>query len=145
MLEKGRRNRIRIGIAYQTRIPRLLSTPHTDPDEKSTLLWQPISEKNEQKLNTFLEIAVTKHKYSVEQALAFLISNENDFNAATNDLKLWAPIRGDKFTTDEVKKMVDYSLHEDVMDFVKLKEHVFPDKSMGSILQCYYNTWKMNS
>ncbi|TPP66487.1 REST corepressor 3 [Fasciola gigantica] len=129
---------IRVGIDFQVDLPPFQGEPtlniQNEPD-RGVALWRPISEAFSNDLASFLTIAIERHGYSEEQALALLTWHKADFHRAKSDLPNFSPLKYE--WTPSERRVFFVALDYYNKQFHKIKK-LFPTRTVNELILFYY-------
>ncbi|XP_014235948.1 REST corepressor 2 isoform X5 [Trichogramma pretiosum] len=155
--------RIRVGRDYQAAIPEVV--PDTDetetenvsvaencsvPDnvsveskneatqEKALLVWSPVHDITDARLDKYVHVAKTQYGYNGEQALGMLFWHKHNLDRAILDLSNFTPFPDEWTNEDKILFEQAFSFHG--KNFAKIRQ-MLPDKPISSLVKHYYS-WK---
>nr|CAH8869138.1 unnamed protein product [Trichobilharzia regenti] len=129
---------IRVGDDFQANLPSFRDespSNHTDPLHRGILMWRPMPENRNERLQKFVDTATENFGYSEEQALALLTWHELDFDRACADLENRKPVKN--AWTDSERQIFFVAIEHYHKKFHKLKE-LFPNRSVKELILFYY-------
>ena len=150
----GISEKVRVGPEYQAEIPNYVASRDTSTEEilaeeeedykRPMLMWNPISEVSEEKVQEFLHLATTVHGYSLEQAHGLLFWHKCNTEEARLDLTAYTPTPSEwnneerEIFSQSVK--MNRSLEDNSPDILEIHQDL-PLKSVKSLVDYYYK-WK---
>lgn len=135
---------MRVGHEYQAIIPQLVSDNKEDakhdPNLKhnALLVWSPVDEIPNAKLDDYVHVAKDKHGYNVEQALGMLLWHKHNLERSLMDLANFTPFPDEWSMEDKILFEQAYSSHG--KSFKRIQQ-TLPDKSVATLVKYYYS-WK---
>lgn len=135
---------MRVGHDFQAAIPELVSENKDeakhDPNlrHNALLVWAPVDEIPNSKLDDYVLVAKDKHGYNVEQALGMLFWHKHNLDKSLTDLANFTPFPDEWSMEDKILFEQAYSSHG--KSFKRIQQ-TLPDKSVASLVKYYYS-WK---
>lgn len=135
---------MRVGEDYQAVVPDLVSENKDeakhDPNlrHNALLVWAPVDEIPNSKLDDYVLVAKDKHGYNVEQALGMLFWHKHNLEKSLTDLANFTPFPDEWSMEDKILFEQAYSSHG--KSFKRIQQ-ILPDKSVATLVKYYYS-WK---
>lgn len=135
---------MRVGREFQAIIPDLVSENKEDAKHdphlkhNALLVWSPVDEIPNSKLDDYVHVAKDKHGYNVEQALGMLLWHKHNLDKSLTDLANFTPFPDEWSMEDKILFEQAYSSHG--KSFKRIQQ-TLPDKSVATLVKYYYS-WK---
>ncbi|XP_058962748.1 REST corepressor 3 isoform X3 [Pocillopora verrucosa] len=135
---------MRVGEEYQASIPELVTENKEEAKHDSTLrhnallVWAPVEDIPNSKLDDYVTVAKDKHGYNVEQALGMLFWHKHNLDKSLTDLANFTPFPDEWSMEDKILFEQAYSSHG--KSFKRIQQ-ILPDKSVATLVKYYYS-WK---
>ncbi|KAG5683097.1 hypothetical protein PVAND_012400 [Polypedilum vanderplanki] len=131
--------KIRVGKDYQVVVPEM--NPHLkleNYNDKALLVWSPVKDISEERLDEYIVLAQQKYGYNAEQALGMLFWHKHDLQKAVMDLQNFTPFPDEWTKEDKILFEQAYQFHGKCFHRIR---QMLPDKSIASLVKFYYS-WK---
>lgn len=135
---------MRVGEEYQASIPELVTENKEEAKHDSALrhnallVWAPVEDIPNSKLDDYVTVAKDKHGYNVEQALGMLFWHKHNLDKSLTDLANFTPFPDEWSMEDKILFEQAYSSHG--KSFKRIQQ-ILPDKSVATLVKYYYS-WK---
>ncbi|CAH8869249.1 unnamed protein product [Trichobilharzia szidati] len=129
---------IRVGEDFQVNLPPIKDEPPSNDAEaihRGILMWRPIPESLNDRLEKFLDTATKVFSYEEDQALALLTWHQIDFDRAWADLENFNPVK--KKWKDSEKRVFFKAVDHYNKQFHEIKR-LFPNRSVKELILFYY-------
>lgn len=130
--------KIRVGKDYQVIIPEMNNIPKLDNyHDRALLVWSPVKDISEERLDEYIELAKQKYGYNAEQALGMLFWHKHDLQKAVLDLQNFTPFPDEWSKEDRILFEQAYQFHGKC--FHRIRQMVSPIAPyIDCILQLMY-------